>query len=116
MLLVKNHEAVKWDSAGQEKANVFDSGILLLSLITAQLAFELSKTSGALHSPKGRSMPRLEGKPHFKRWGMLGVAAMWAQEAQEEQAGNGPSAGYKRHWWIPKEGGNKNIRISIPFR
>jgi hypothetical protein len=49
-------------------------------------------------------MPRLEGKPHFKRWGMLGVAAMWAQEAQKEQAGDGPSTGYKRHWWIPKEG------------
>jgi hypothetical protein len=35
-----------------EKANVFDSGILLLSLIMAQLAFELGKTSSALHSPK----------------------------------------------------------------
>jgi hypothetical protein len=73
--LVKNHEAGKWvfglatlqyhggarhimprsisTRPTSEKANVFDSGILLLSLITAQLAFELGKTSDALHSPKG---------------------------------------------------------------
>jgi hypothetical protein len=72
---------------------VFGFGIMLLSLVTGQFAFKpgkmTGKTSGALHSQKGvrldlsmqarhRSRPRLEDKPHFKRWGMLGVAAQWA--------------------------------------
>ena len=86
MLLVKNHEAVQWvfglatlryhggarhitprsisTRPTSEKANVFGSGILLLSLVTAQLAFELDQCHGL----------RLEDKPHFKRWGMLGTA------------------------------------------
>jgi hypothetical protein len=46
---------------------------------------------------------------------MLGVAAMWAQEAQMEQAGHGPSAGYKRHWWIPKEGIEEIIRTPLLY-
>lgn len=113
-LLVKNHEAFKWVfglatllyhggarhitprsiSTGptSEKANVFGFGILLLSLVTGQLTFELGMTSGALHRQKGnlldwsmqarrRSLPWLGGKPHFKRRGMLGVVAIWARDS-----------------------------------